>query len=552
MRRTLSSLVMLLFGVSEPLAMPGRSSLFSTMTQEEEKSVVLRDPEEERCWSLFSEGLGTDLPRSVATTLKQRGITMPTAIQTAAMAPLRAGESALVCAETGSGKSVAFLLPSFLRLLNDPNPVASVLVLAPTRELAVQLATEASALSTAVFGDDLVELVAPGTATTVGGLRNAKCIVATPKEFLTAFQGRPPLLAKLGGVATCVLDEIDALLPPKEKKDYRTEKSKARARKRVESTTTTMTNSERKKRHLAAEATARKYPTAAVLDFLLKTNGRRDLQLIGASATASRTTRDALDKLATGEDPYGRFENLEKQIPVLRPVSDRNGETAPRAVVVPSVVDHRTYDLEKKAALSLGAKAIAEVLNIHKPKSALVFLTEASGYTVVKTTKALDDLLDPNTFTVAALHDRLFGWNSMSNATTTTTPAQGPVSKKKLEALAKLEAVSSKRPPPRRTADLEATRMMLAQEFSSREEKSPVLVTFEATARGLHFDAVDLVIVVGLPKTSGSYLHLAGRTGRRLNDDTVPGTVVTLCAPKAQAVLRSWSKQLGDITFEPL
>jgi len=537
------------------------------MTMAMEEDLLPPETALDRCWAAFSESLEGEMPRSVGEALLTRGITVPTAIQEVVMAPLLRGESALVCAETGSGKSVAFLLPALLRTREEAE--ASVLVLAPTRELAVQLATEASRLSTALFGVDAVELLAPGTATTVGGLRGAKCVVATPKEFLLAFQGRPALLPKLAGVATIVLDEVDALLPPKEKKDYRSDRSKERLKRKTEAKSV-VSASERKKRQLAAEATRLKYPTAAVLDLLLKTNGRRDLQLVGASATASRTTRDSLDKLATGDDPYGRFRQSDS-IPVLRPKEEilLRGEAAPRTVVVPSVVTHKVFDLEKKAPLSVGAKAIAQVLEKTRPKSALVFLTEASGYTVVKMTAALGDLLrreehakkedenDDPRYAVSALHDRLFGWEDDKAAPTKEEEEEGTtssriLSKRRLREEARRAAL--KQPPPRRTQELEATRLDLAKEFEQREDQStsPVLVTFEATARGLHFDAVDLVVVVGLPKTSGSYLHLAGRTGRRLGDDTVPGTVVTLCAPKAQAVLNSWSKQLGDVRFDPL
>ena len=42
----------------------------------------------------------------------------------------------------------------------------------------------------------------------------------------------------------------------------------------------------------------------------------------------------------------------------------------------------------------------------------------------------------------------------------------------------------------------------------------PCLVTFEGSARGLHFEGVDTVFVVGRPRSAASYLHLAGRVGR--------------------------------------
>ena len=86
----------------------------------------------------------------------------------------------------------------------------------------------------------------------------------------------------------------------------------------------------------------------------------------------------------------------------------------------------------------------------------------------------------------------------------------------------------------------------------SSDDKRPVLVTFEDSARGLHFDGVDLVIAVGLPNSASSYLHVAGRAGRRLGEEVAEGTVVTVIHPKAVASLESWANQLGQVVFEEL
>ena len=77
----------------------------------------------------------------------------------------------------------------------------------------------------------------------------------------------------------------------------------------------------------------------------------------------------------------------------------------------------------------------------------------------------------------------------------------------------------------------------------------PVLVTFEDMARGLHFDAVDAVFILGLPDSPATYLHLAGRTGRQ---PVLEGSVITISPGKSQEQLFSWSTQLGGIKFEPL
>ena len=66
-------------------------------------------------------------------------------------------------------------------------------------------------------------------------------------------------------------------------------------------------------------------------------------------------------------------------------------------------------------------------------------------------------------------------------------------------------------------------------------------------ARGLHFDAVDTVFILGIPDSPATYLHLAGRTGRY---PVLEGQVVTLCPRAAHTQLTGWSTRLGGIQFE--
>jgi ATP-dependent RNA helicase RhlE len=74
--------------------------------------------------------------------LKALGYTSPTAIQAEAIPLLLEGHDLLGIAQTGTGKTAAFCLPIINKLITDPqNNVVRVLVLAPTRELAVQIQT---------------------------------------------------------------------------------------------------------------------------------------------------------------------------------------------------------------------------------------------------------------------------------------------------------------------------------------------------------------------------------------------------------------------------
>jgi ATP-dependent RNA helicase RhlE len=74
----------------------------------------------------------------------REGYETPTPIQAQAITPIIAGRDMLGCAQTGTGKTAAFVLPTLQRLLKTPrNGFVRALVLAPTRELAAQIGERA-------------------------------------------------------------------------------------------------------------------------------------------------------------------------------------------------------------------------------------------------------------------------------------------------------------------------------------------------------------------------------------------------------------------------
>ena len=80
------------------------------------------------------------------------------------------------------------------------------------------------------------------------------------------------------------------------------------------------------------------------------------------------------------------------------------------------------------------------------------------------------------------------------------------------------------------------------------------MVADVAATRGLHFDAVSRVYVLGLPANADTYLHLAGRTGRwpRPERDEGEATVVTFATEAELRTLRGWSNMLGGVNFTPI
>ena len=76
------------------------------------------------------------------------GFEHPTPIQVQAIPAILEGRDVVGCAQTGTGKTAAFVLPSLQQLLADKNgPGPRMLVLVPTRELALQVADHATQLA---------------------------------------------------------------------------------------------------------------------------------------------------------------------------------------------------------------------------------------------------------------------------------------------------------------------------------------------------------------------------------------------------------------------
>src|SRR5215212_5980114 len=74
--------------------------------------------------------------------------TKPTPIQQQAIPPALEGRDVLACAQTGSGKTAAFLLPILNKLIGKPRGKTKALIVAPTRELAAQILEEFNSLAT--------------------------------------------------------------------------------------------------------------------------------------------------------------------------------------------------------------------------------------------------------------------------------------------------------------------------------------------------------------------------------------------------------------------
>ncbi len=138
------------------------------------------------------------------------GYTEPTPIQQQAIPLVLAGSDLIGCAETGTGKTAAFLLPIIQRMAARPRPGIRTLVVAPTRELVSQI--EESYRQLAPKGSPRCASIIGGAG--MGGQRDALkrgvgVIVATPGRLLDHMERGTINLAH---VETLVLDEADRML----------------------------------------------------------------------------------------------------------------------------------------------------------------------------------------------------------------------------------------------------------------------------------------------------------------------------------------------------
>ncbi|KAF1385576.1 hypothetical protein PFLUV_G00109200 [Perca fluviatilis] len=153
-------------------------------------------------------------PATLSGNLKKAGYEAPTPVQMQMVPVGLSGRDVIASADTGSGKTVAFLLPVVVRAIEKPAHSASspvALILTPTRELAIQIERQAKEL--------LMGLPNMRTALLVGGMplpqqlhrlkSSIKIIIATPGRLIEILKQKAVQLDK---VKVVVVDEVDTML----------------------------------------------------------------------------------------------------------------------------------------------------------------------------------------------------------------------------------------------------------------------------------------------------------------------------------------------------
>ncbi|KAJ3970653.1 RNA helicase, partial [Lentinula raphanica] len=153
-------------------------------------------------------------PEYLMKTIRAQGFSAPTAIQCQAWPMALSGRDMVAIAQTGSGKTISFALPAMLHINAQPllapgdGPIA--LVLAPTRELAVQIQQECSKFgnnsrirNTAIYGG------APKGPQIRDLQRGVEIVIATPGRLIDMLETQKTNLRR---VTYLVMDEADRML----------------------------------------------------------------------------------------------------------------------------------------------------------------------------------------------------------------------------------------------------------------------------------------------------------------------------------------------------
>ena len=148
--------------------------------------------------------------KQILRAISDAGYTKPTSIQIKAIPIITAGHDVMGIAQTGTGKTAAFVLPLLMKLKYAQGNMFRALILAPTRELALQLHQEVIALSNYTDLRSLALYGGIGPKSQIEALeQGVDLLIATPGRFMDLYL-RGDIMVK--SLNTLVLDEADKMM----------------------------------------------------------------------------------------------------------------------------------------------------------------------------------------------------------------------------------------------------------------------------------------------------------------------------------------------------
>ncbi|MFV0552167.1 MAG: DEAD/DEAH box helicase [Anaerorhabdus sp.] len=151
-----------------------------------------------------------DINESILKAVEEKGYSEPTPIQEKAIPHALLGKDILGCAQTGTGKTAAFLIPTIQRLKKYDTTKIRSLILTPTRELAIQIeenfieyAKYTNIKSAIVFGG------VPQKSQEKAIRQGVDIVVATPGRLLDLMKQK---IIHINEIEVFILDEADRML----------------------------------------------------------------------------------------------------------------------------------------------------------------------------------------------------------------------------------------------------------------------------------------------------------------------------------------------------
>ncbi|GAB3176808.1 DEAD/DEAH box helicase [Telluribacter humicola] len=150
------------------------------------------------------------LNRQLLNAIEEAGYTQPTPIQEQAMPLAQAGHDVLGIAQTGTGKTAAFVLPILMKIKYAQGQHPRALILAPTRELVMQIAETIAQLSRYTDIRTVSLYGGLGPKSQIEGVQQGvDILVSTPRRFLDIYLKGEIVLKHIN---TMVLDEADKMM----------------------------------------------------------------------------------------------------------------------------------------------------------------------------------------------------------------------------------------------------------------------------------------------------------------------------------------------------
>lgn len=513
---------------------------------------------------LFS---GVKFGTPISTSLKSLGITEPSPIQKASIAPITSGLSCILHAQTGSGKTLAYLLPLLKRLSKSDGSVDMTplqgLIIVPSKELAVQVAADITALlsNSEELDSSAVELC---LKTSRGGLDKvlAPIVIGTPFKVLDALKASSPKLIE--SMNYLVLDEVDRLMSSLSK--YATNEDKREARNEVN-------------------------PTVELVSMIVQAKIAANLpqmQVVAASATVGRPLRRDLFKLLQGGTEFGdltvlRPEILEEEVVASDTVVEKiraEGESqtvsdleqlleatmgagnksgskaqsgSTRKVGIPTGIRHvavltrdDSNELNRKV-VAAKEKWVGECCNANR---GLLFVPRPDDvkqilgmlqFWGVKEAQNLQETLGIEVDSDGHQNQKVPAYQKKNLAAAKTVAPANSVKTVEDKASESAELILR----AARTRLGATSRFVGGSTADGSEVGSRDLFVLPVSgARGLHLQDIEYVIILQPPKTMDEYLHMAGRTGRAGNK-VATGTVISLVNFDELKRMQSWQTALG-------